>query len=106
VPWALGKPGDVVALLFAVQLVAGGNPRVDGSNNKVHWVVKDSPFNFVVEGHPFDRSQPVIGGPGGFSTDDVPTAGCWTYRVLWGAHNEHVSTVNLEVLPAGTLPPK
>ena len=51
------------------------------------------------------RSQPVIGGSGGSGIEDVPTAGCWTFRVLWGAHNEHSSTINLEVLPAGTLPP-
>jgi hypothetical protein len=106
VPWALGTPGDAVVMLFARQLVAGGNPRIDGTNNKVHWVVRDTPFNFVVEGRPVGRSQPVIGGPGGSGIENVPTAGCWTFRVLWGAHNEHSSTINLEVLPAGTLPAK
>jgi hypothetical protein len=106
VPWALGTPGDAVAMLFARQLVAGGSPRVDGTSNKVHWVNKDKTLNFVVEGRPFGKAEPVIGLKGGPGVEDVPTPGCWTFRVLWGAHNEHSSAINLEVLPAGTLPPK
>jgi hypothetical protein len=106
VPWALGTPGDAVAMLFARQLVAGGSPRVDGTNNKVHWVVKDKTFNFVVEGRPYGKAEPVIGLKGGPRVEDVPTPGCWTFRVSWGSRNEHISTINLEVLPAGTLPPK
>ena len=104
VPWALGKPGDAVAMLFSTQLVAGGSPRVDGSNNKVHWVVKDNPANVVVDGRLFGQSQPVVRVQGGPSIEEVPTPGCWTFRVTWGPHNERGSTINLEVLPAGTLP--
>ena len=106
VPWALGTPGDAIAFIFSTQLVAGRSPRVDGSNNKVHWVVKDNPVNLVVVGHPVGRSEPVVGGPSGSGTDEVPTAGCWTFRVLWGSNNQHHSTINLDVLPQGTLPSK
>lgn len=104
-PWALGSDGNAVAYLFAKQLVAGPSPRTDGTNSKILWVLKDSSFS-VVEGRPMGRDQPLISIPVGPSTVDVPTAGCWTFRVLWGAHKERASTINLEVLPAGTVPPK
>jgi hypothetical protein len=79
---------------------------VDGTSNKVHWVNKDKTWNFVVEGRPYGKAEPVIGLKGGPSVEDVPTPGCSTFRVFWGAHNEHSSAINLEVLPAGTLPAK
>lgn len=103
-PWALGKPGDAVAFLFSKQLVAGGSPRVDGTNNKVGWSFKDKAVDYVVEGRPFGESQPVVVVKGGPSTEEVPTPGCWTFRVILGAHKDLGSTINLEVLPAGTLP--
>jgi hypothetical protein len=93
-------------MLFAKQLVAGGSPRVDGTSNKVHWVVKDKTVDVAVEGRPYGKSQPVLGVKGGPSIEDVPTPGCWTFRVMWGPHNERGSTINLQVLPAGTLPAK
>jgi hypothetical protein len=104
VPWALGKPGDAVAFLFTKQLVAG-SPLVGGPN-KVRWSVKDKAADFVVEGRPFGQSQPVLIVQGGPSDEAVPTPGCWTFRVLWGAHKDPGSTINLEALPAGTLPAK
>ena len=106
VPWAFGTQGDTVAYLFATQLVAGGSPRVDGSQNKVLWEAKDSPSgaNVLVEGHPLGNSQPVVTIAGGPSITDVPTAGCWTFRLSWGSNGERSSTINLEALTAGTLP--
>jgi len=104
VPWAMATPGDAVAFVFANQLVAGTSPRSDGSANKVLWVVRD-PQAFVVEGRPLGQSQPVITMAGGPSIVDVPTAGCWTFQVIEGQPGaEHRSEINLEVLPAGTLP--
>jgi len=102
VPWALGKPGDAVAFLFTKQLVAG-SPLVGGPN-KVRWSVQDKAADFVVEGRPFGQSQPVLIVQGGPSDETVPTPGCWTFRVLWGVHRDPGSTINLEVLPAGSLP--
>jgi len=106
VPWALGTQSDTVAYVFARQLVAGGSPRVDGSQNKVLWEAKDSPSgaNVWVEGHPLGKSEPVVTIAGGPSITDVPTPGCWTFRLSWGANGQHSSTINLEVLPEGTLP--
>jgi hypothetical protein len=106
VHWASGTRGETVAYLFATQLVAGAGPRVDGSQNKVLWEAKDHPSgdNLVVEGHPLGQSQPVVTVAGGPSTVDVPTAGCWTFRLSWGANSQQSSTINLQVLPRGTNP--
>jgi hypothetical protein len=106
VPWAFGTENTTVAYLFATQLVAGSSPRVDGSQNKVLWEAKDSPSgaNVLVEGHPFGESQPVVTIPGGPSITDIPTAGCWTFQLSWTSAGTHTSTINLEVLPAGSLP--
>ena len=106
VPWALGTDGSAVAYVWARQLVAGTSPRADGSNNKILWLVKDKPSTSLIEGRPLGLSKPVVSVPGGPSIVDVPTAACWTFRVLWGAHNQNASTINLQVLAAGTLPSK
>jgi hypothetical protein len=100
VPWAMATPGDAVAFLMSRALVAGSSPRVDGSANKVLWVTED-PEAFVVEGRPFGQAQPVVRVPGGPSIVDLPSAGCWTFHLLRGTRS---SAVNLEVLPAGTVP--
>lgn len=106
VPWAFGTDNATVAYVFANQLVAGGSPRRDGSQNKVLWEAKDSPSgaNVVVEGYPLGKSQPVVTIAGGPSITDVPTPGCWTFRLSWGPNGQNSSSMNLEVLPKGTLP--
>jgi len=105
VPWALGTGSDAVAYVFATQLVAGSSPRVDGTNNKVLWVAKGGPPNFVVEAHPLGAGQPVVTIAGGPSIVDVPTAGCWTFHLTWGLSGQvGSSTINLEVLPTGSAP--
>jgi hypothetical protein len=100
VPWAMAKPGDAVAFMFAGELVAGSSPRSNGSSNKVLWVMED-PLAFVVEGRPLGQAQPVVTVAGGPSIVDVPTSGCWTFDLIQGTRT---SVVNLQVLPAGTLP--
>jgi hypothetical protein len=104
VPWALGSGGQAVAFVFARQLVAGNSPRVDGTNNKVLWVANGNSSNFVVVGIPPGGTQPAVRLNGGPSIVDAPAAGCWTFRLTWGAA-EATSTIHLEVLPAGTTPP-
>jgi hypothetical protein len=107
VPWALGTQGDTIAYLFATQLVAGvSSPRADGSANKILWEARDYPSgeSLVVEGRPLGESQPVVTVAGGPSIVDVPTPGCWTFRISWSLAGRHTSTINLEVLPAGMLP--
>lgn len=105
VPWAFGTGGDAVAFLFARQLVAGSSPRVDSTNNKVLWVAKGNPSSFVVEAIPPGATQAVITVNGGPSIVDVPAAGCWEFRLTWGQPSGAGSTINLDVLPAGSMPP-
>jgi hypothetical protein len=102
----MGKPSTAVAFMFAVQLVAGSSPRKDGTNNKILWVVKNAPTGFVVEGSPFGQSTPLVTVAGGPSIVDAPAAGCWSFRLSDRATGAQISTINLEVLPAGTDPVK
>lgn len=105
VPWAMGAPGNAVAYLWATELVAGPSPRGDGSTNKVLWVTHQ-PNSFVVEGHPIGSAQPTVSVPGGPSIIDAPIPGCWTFKLTTTRDNKVVSTINLQVLPPGSLPPK
>ncbi len=111
VPWAFGSQDTTVAFLFSTVLVAGSGPRVDGSYNKVGWVSKgDYPTgntDIAIEARPLGESQPVLTSPGdaNASVVDLPKPGCWTFRLSWSAHGQQqVSTINLEVLPAGARP--
>jgi len=105
VPWTLGTGGNAIAYVFANELVAGASPRVNGTNNKVLWVAKGAPPNFTVEAHPLGYDQPVVTIAGGPSIVDLPTAGCWTFHLAWGLGGKASSSIiNLEVLPAGSLP--
>jgi hypothetical protein len=103
VPWTAAASGDAVAFVFAGRLVAGPSPRVDGSNNKVLWELRE-PVQFIVEGRPSGNSTPVVTVPGGPSIVDVPTPGCWTFRLIPANHPSQVSTISLDVLPHGTTP--
>jgi hypothetical protein len=105
VPWALGTGGNAVGFLFARQLVAGSSPRVDGTNNKVLWVAKGNPSNFVVEAIPPGGTEATVTVNGGPSIMDLPSSGCWNFRLSWGQPTAVRSTINLDVLPAGSTPP-
>lgn len=109
VPWAMGSPPDALAYLFATQLVAGWRP--DGSSNKVLWVTRGLSRDLTIVGRPLGQSQPVV-TVGGQIVDgnqlpslvDVPTPGCWSFVVSWIRSSRQTSTIDLDVLPAGTLP--
>jgi|SRR5437660_928247 len=105
VPWSMGTGGGSLAYVFAGQLVAGQSPRVDGSNNKVLWVLRDHVSTFTVTGRPLGQSLPVLSVEAGPSIVDAPSAGCWTFTLAWNANGRHASTINLEVLPKGSVPP-
>lgn len=105
VPWALGTGGEAVAYVFANRLVAGSSPRVDGTSNKVLWVARGAPPNFMVEAHPLDADRPLVTIAGGPSIVDLPTAGCWTFQLTWGSSGQAGgSTLDLDVLPPGSAP--
>jgi hypothetical protein len=63
-------------------------------------------MSFVVQGTPLGKTEPVVSVAGGPSIVDVPTPGCWRFRVLWDTTDRPGSSIiNLEALPAGSLPP-
>ena len=110
VPWAMGSPPDALAFLFATQLVADGL-RPDGSSNKILWVTRGLARDLTIVGRPLGRSQPVVTVAGQIvngnqlpSHVDVPTPGCWSFVVSWIRSSRQTSTIDLDVLPAGTLP--
>jgi hypothetical protein len=111
VPSAFGTQDTTVAFLFSTVLVVGSGPRVDGSYNKVGWVAKgDYPTgdtNVAIEARPLGESQPVLtsAADANASVVDLPTPGCWTFRLSWRAHGQQqVSTINIQALPIGTNP--
>jgi hypothetical protein len=109
VPWAFGTQNTAVAFVFSKVLVAGSGPRVDGTYNKVRFVAKaDYPngyMNVAIQAHALGESQPILTFTNAGSAGDFPKPGCWTFRLSWSAHGQaQVSTINLEVLPAGTVP--
>jgi hypothetical protein len=110
-PWAAGTPSTAIAILFATELVAGGQ-RPDGSSNKILWVTETSTYQLRIVARPTDGagspvaiSQPTTNGNQVPSIVDLPTAGCWTFHLTWGATQSSSSTLQLWVLPQHTLPP-
>jgi hypothetical protein len=109
VPWAFGTQDTTVAFIFSTVLVAGSGPRADGASNKIGWVAKgDYPSgvtHIAIEVRPLGEAQPVLTNADNASVADLPKPGCWTFRLSWSAHGQQqLSTINLEVLPAGALP--
>lgn len=91
VPWAFGRPKDAIAYVWAGHLVAG----VD---TKVLWVVDGTPNRFVVEGRPIGKSKPVVTVLGGPSKLNIPSSGCWTFRLQWSDPGpSRTSIINLDV---------
>jgi hypothetical protein len=100
-PWAMNTSGDAVAFLFANHLVAGTSPRVDGTNNKVLWVLRYARA-FVVKGTPLGKSDPIVSVVGGPSIVDAPLAGCWSFQLVPQGSSPLAATINLDVLPQGS----
>jgi hypothetical protein len=119
IPWAVGRPPEVVGILFATELVAKGE-RPDGSTNKILWLTR-TPISsrlLTLRAQPADAATPVVTqsidaavtdvGSAGYqqfpSIVDLPNPGCWRINLSWGAGSTENSTFGLTVLPAGSLP--
>jgi hypothetical protein len=115
IPWAVGRPPEVVGVVFATELVAKGE-RPDGSANKILWLTRApiSPSQLTLRAQSADAATPVVNlsvprvaGYQQFpSIVDLPTPGCWQIKVSWGAGPTEDSTFGLTVLPGGSLPPR
>ncbi len=113
IPWTLGQPRDVVAVLFATELVAGG-ARPDGSTNKILWLTRApvASNRIMLAARPVGAEVPVVTqevpGTQGYeqgrqfpSIVDLPTPGCWRIDVSGGSLR---SGFELNVLASGSLP--
>jgi hypothetical protein len=112
IPWAAGRPLEVVGVLFATELVAKGD-RPDGSTNKILWVTRApiSSSQLTVHARPVDAGAPVVtfqlqGNQQFPSIIDLPSPGCWLIDISWGQGSAKTSTFGLTVLPAGSVPSK
>lgn len=110
IPWAVGRPPEVVGVMFATELVAKGE-RPDGSTNKVLWLTRApiASSQLTLHAQPADAATPVVtlrlAGYQQFpSIVDLPYPGCWRINISWGAGSTETSTFGLTVLPAGSLP--
>ena len=108
--WAASAPSTVVAILFAVELVAKGI-RPDGSSNKILWVTRDPTDHLTIVAHPLNANSPKVAidypttdGNQTPSIVDLPSPGCWSFQLKWGGVQTTRASLDLWVLPAGSLP--
>jgi hypothetical protein len=104
---ALGRSGEIVAILFGGTLYSPPSPEV---SNKILWVARDPATRFgqlVISAQRMDGSTPVgdlverivDGGPGP-STIDLPEAGCWRMTLDWA---DRTDSLDLEYeAPSGS----
>jgi hypothetical protein len=100
-----------VAILFATELVAKG-ARPDGSSNKILWVTQTPTNQLTIVAHPLDATSPKVAindptntyGNQTPSIVDLPSPGCWSFELNWGGVQTTRASLDLWVLPAGSLP--
>jgi hypothetical protein len=98
-PYALGKSGNIVAILWASHNALVSPPLKD-RNNKILWVARaplpvEKVTTFYIRaqrmvgtrniGTPVNRI--VQGGPGP-SIINLPAAGCWRLALHWAGHSD------------------
>jgi hypothetical protein len=94
VAYALSDNGDMAAIVWATHhpLVAPPTPR---HNNKILWVARVGAYEGPL------RIRATLGSTGqtvtrtltaaGPSTIDLPAAGCWSFDLRWGTHQDHLA---------------
>jgi hypothetical protein len=110
IPWTVGRPPEVVGVMFATELVAKGE-RPDGSANKILWLIRATiaSSQVTLRAQPADAATPVVtlrltGYQQFPSIVDLPNPGCWRINISWGPGSTESSTFGLTVLPGGSLP--
>jgi hypothetical protein len=93
VPYVLGAKDQIVGVLFGYPLRAP--PRPDRAN-KILWVsravAQRDPLKIhaTLIGSNQRASREVAGGPGP-SIVDMPSAGCWVFRLSWSGKTDRVA---------------
>ena len=108
--WAASASSNIVAILFAVELVAKG-VRPDGGSNKILWVTQTPATQLTIVAHPAGASTPMVNINFPTNEEDqtpsyvnLPTPGCWSFQLSWGAVRTTSASLDLWVLPAGSVP--
>jgi hypothetical protein len=105
IPWAATSPPTAVAVLFTTELVA------NGINNKILWVTQTPTNQLAIVARPLNEDSPIVtldnpttGGNQTPSYVDLPSAGCWAFQLRWGGGAPASASLDLWVLPAGSVP--
>src|SRR4051794_1041986 len=94
IPYVLGSKGGIVAIVWVSRHPLVAPPAAD-KNNKILWVAKngaaDGPLEIraALEGTTQTVTRTVASGPGP-STIDLPSPGCWSFDLTWGAHHDQL----------------
>jgi hypothetical protein len=99
-PHAIGRQGDIAALLFGYPLTS---PPPEMRANKILWVSRvplEPPSDLRISAQRMrggERLGPVVrrlveGGPGP-STINLPAPGCWRLRLGWSGHRDELDLV-------------
>jgi hypothetical protein len=93
VPYVLGTKDQIVGVLFGYPLRSP--PRPDRAN-KILWVSRSTAqrdplkIQATLTGSTRRTSRQVYGGPGP-SIIDMPSAGCWIFRLSWSGRTDTVA---------------
>ena len=96
-PYSVGRDGKIAALLWANPLLS---PPSKNHNNKILWVSRESTVpgsdleisaQRMIGSKPFGApvARRVMGGPGP-SIINLPSAGCWRFRLRWSGRTDTI----------------
>ena len=91
-PYVTGDSGDIVAILWAEHDPLQAPPAAD-RNNKILWVSRVGSGDLHIRATQGSSDETVTrsvaGGPGP-SIIDLPSPGCWSFDLTWGAQHDHI----------------
>lgn len=94
-PYVMGAQGNIVAILWADHDPLHA-PPLASTSNKILWVSRlneqlASPLwiRATLNGTGRTATREVVGGPGP-SIINLPAAGCWSFNLSWGGHQDHL----------------
>ena len=91
-PHVISDRGDIVAILWAEHDPLQVPPAAD-RNNKILWVSRVGRGDLLIRATLMSSDETVTrsvaGGPGP-SIIDLPSPGCWSFNLTWGAQHDHM----------------
>ena len=91
-PYVISDRGDIVAILWAEHDPLQVPPAAD-RNNKILWVARVGSGDLLIRATLMSSEETVTrsvaGGPGP-SIIELPSPGCWSFDLTWGAQHDHM----------------